>query len=51
MLDWAHVDASVRVLSLLGWAFPLLLSGIEIDFDLDVERRDWDDTYGPDLGT
>jgi quercetin dioxygenase-like cupin family protein len=21
------------------------------DFDLDVERRDWDDTYGPDLGT
>ena len=21
------------------------------DFDLDVERRDWDDTYGPELGT
>jgi mannose-6-phosphate isomerase-like protein (cupin superfamily) len=21
------------------------------DFDLDVERRDWDDTYDPDLGT
>ena len=21
------------------------------DFDLDVERRDWDDTYGADLGT
>lgn len=21
------------------------------DFDLDVERRHWDDTYGPDLGT
>jgi hypothetical protein len=21
------------------------------DFDLDVERRDWDDTYSPDLGT
>jgi quercetin dioxygenase-like cupin family protein len=20
------------------------------DFDLDVERRDWDSTYGPDLG-
>lgn len=33
VLDWAHVDASVRVLSLLGMAFQLLLSGIEIDFD------------------
>jgi hypothetical protein len=33
VFDRAHVDASVRVLSLLGWAFPLLLSGIEIDFD------------------
>ena len=22
----------------------------EADFDLDVERRDWDDTYPPDLG-
>jgi Kef-type K+ transport system membrane component KefB len=33
VLDWADVDASVRVPSLLGWAFPLLLSGIEIDFD------------------
>lgn len=21
------------------------------DFDLDVEQRDWDDNYGPDLGT
>jgi quercetin dioxygenase-like cupin family protein len=21
------------------------------DFDLDVERRDWNDTYSPDLGT
>lgn len=21
------------------------------DFDLDVERRDWDDNYGPELGT
>jgi hypothetical protein len=20
------------------------------DFDLDVDRRDWDTTYGPDLG-
>jgi hypothetical protein len=20
------------------------------DFDLDVDRRDWDDTYPPDLG-
>ena len=26
--DWAHTDASVRVLSLLGLAFLLLLSGI-----------------------
>jgi hypothetical protein len=33
VLDRADVDASVRVLSLLGWAFQLLLSGIEIDFD------------------
>ena len=24
VLDWADVDASVRVPSLLGWAFPLL---------------------------
>jgi hypothetical protein len=24
VLDWAHGDASVRVPSLLGWAFPLL---------------------------
>jgi hypothetical protein len=22
----------------------------EADFDLDVERRDWDDTYPSDLG-
>jgi hypothetical protein len=21
------------------------------DFDLDADRRDWDVTYGPDLGT
>jgi Kef-type K+ transport system membrane component KefB len=27
--DWAHVDASVRVLSLLGLAFLLLLSSME----------------------
>ena len=33
VLDSAHVDASVRVLSLLGLAFLLLLSGIAIDFD------------------
>src|SRR5919108_4137156 len=32
-LGWAHVDAPVRTLSLLGLAFLLLLAGLEIDFD------------------
>jgi Kef-type K+ transport system membrane component KefB len=31
--DWAHADASVRVLALLGLAFLLLLPDMEIDFD------------------
>ena len=33
VLGWAHVDAPVRTLSLLGLAFLLLLAGLEIDFD------------------
>jgi Kef-type K+ transport system membrane component KefB len=31
-LNWAHVDEPVRVLSLIGLAFLLLLAGLEIDF-------------------
>jgi hypothetical protein len=51
VLDWAHVDASVRVLSLLGWAFPLLLSGIEIDFDrLRGTRQQLGGADGADAG-
>jgi Kef-type K+ transport system membrane component KefB len=33
VLGWARVDEPVRVLSVLGLAFLLLLAGIEIDFD------------------
>src|ERR671933_211212 len=33
VLDWAHVDEPVNVLSLFGLAFLLLLAGLEIDFD------------------
>jgi Kef-type K+ transport system membrane component KefB len=33
VLDWARVDEPVRVLSLLGLAFLLLLAGLEIDVD------------------
>ncbi len=33
VLAWARVDEPVRVLSLIGLAFLLLLSGLEIDFD------------------
>lgn len=32
LLGWAHVDAPVRVLSVLGLAFLLFLAGLEIDF-------------------
>jgi Kef-type K+ transport system membrane component KefB len=31
-LNWAHVDEPVRVFSLIGLAFLLLLAGLEIDF-------------------
>jgi Kef-type K+ transport system membrane component KefB len=31
VLDWAHVDEPVRVLALVGLAFLLLLSGLELD--------------------
>jgi Kef-type K+ transport system membrane component KefB len=34
VLGWAHIDAPVEVLSLLGLAFLLLLAGLEIDFEL-----------------
>jgi Kef-type K+ transport system membrane component KefB len=33
VLDWARVDEPVGVLSVIGLAFLLLLSGLEIDFD------------------
>jgi Kef-type K+ transport system membrane component KefB len=33
VLGWAHVDEPVRVMSLVGLAFLLLLAGIEVDFD------------------
>ncbi len=32
-LGWAHADPPVRVLAIIGLAFLLLLSGLEIDFD------------------
>ncbi len=33
VLGWADADAAVQVLALIGLAFLLLLSGLEIDFD------------------
>ncbi|MEV4416467.1 cation:proton antiporter [Catellatospora sp. NPDC049609] len=33
VLGWAHVDTPVRVLSVVGLGFLLLLAGLEIDFD------------------
>src|SRR6185437_4036453 len=33
VLGWAHDDTPVRVLSVVGLAFLLFLSGLEIDFD------------------
>jgi Kef-type K+ transport system membrane component KefB len=33
VLGWVHVDAPVRVMSLLGLAFLLLLAGLEVEFD------------------
>ncbi len=33
LLGWAHVDEPVRVLSVIGLSFLLLLSGMEIDFE------------------
>src|ERR671936_2024097 len=32
-LGWVEVDDPVRVMSLLGLAFLLLLAGLEVDFD------------------
>jgi Kef-type K+ transport system membrane component KefB len=32
VLDWAHADEPVTVMSTIGLAFLLLLSGLEIDF-------------------
>ena len=34
VLGWATVDAPVRVMSLLGLAFLLLLAGLEVQFDM-----------------
>ena len=34
VLGWAHVDSPVRVMSLLGLAFLLLLAGLEVQFDM-----------------
>jgi Kef-type K+ transport system membrane component KefB len=33
-LGWVHVDAPVRVMSLLGLAFLLLLAGLEVEFNM-----------------
>ncbi|HEY2223979.1 cation:proton antiporter [Actinomycetospora sp.] len=33
VLGWAHADAPVEVLAVIGLAFLLLLAGLEIDFD------------------
>ena len=33
VLDWAHRDGPVRVMSLVGLAFLLLLAGLEVDVD------------------
>jgi len=32
-LGWVEIDTPIRVMSLLGLAFLLLLAGLEIDFD------------------
>src|SRR5262245_28260811 len=34
VLGWAHADAAVQVMALVGLAFLLLLSGLEIEFDM-----------------
>src|SRR6266516_4743586 len=34
VLGWVHVDGPVRVMSLLGLAFLLLLAGLEVQFDM-----------------
>jgi Kef-type K+ transport system membrane component KefB len=34
VLGWVHVDAPVRVMSLLGLAFLLLLAGLEVQFEM-----------------
>ncbi len=34
VLGWVHVDGPVRVMSLLGLAFLLLLAGLEVEFDM-----------------
>ena len=33
VLDWVAIDTPIQVLSLLGLAFLLLLSGLEVDFE------------------
>src|ERR671933_2932692 len=33
VLDWAHVDDPVELMSLLGLAFLLLLAGLEVEFE------------------
>jgi Kef-type K+ transport system membrane component KefB len=33
VLDWAHVDAPVQVMSVIGLAFLLLLAGLEVEYD------------------
>lgn len=32
-LDWAHVDAPVQVMSVIGLAFLLLLAGLEVEYE------------------
>jgi Kef-type K+ transport system membrane component KefB len=34
VVGWVHVDAPVKVMSLLGLAFLLLLAGLEVEFDM-----------------
>jgi Kef-type K+ transport system membrane component KefB len=36
---WVHMDEPIRVLSVLGLAFLLFLSGLELDFEMLVGRR------------
>jgi Kef-type K+ transport system membrane component KefB len=33
VLGWVSIDTPIQVLSLLGLAFLLLLSGLEVDFE------------------